>query len=257
MSMMAPTDTWHEVASEDGARVLMLVHRPAEPRGWSIWAHGGSWQYGSAAQWAPVTQRLSALSGWTVVSVDYRLAPAHPFPASVLDVLAALGWAEDTAGALPVVVGGDSAGGTIASCTALTRRDRGGRVPSQVLAYPPMDPDCAGRSFHEAPEAFPGRDGLRRAWRLWLDGVTAAETAVAAPWETPDLAGLAPVFLVAGDRDPVRDDVTAHVERLLADGVPAAYRVLPGIGHGDLLTPDSHTRPAIAAALAELTGAPV
>lgn len=77
----------------------------------------------------------------------YRLAPQHHFPAAVLDVLAALDWAEARAEGLPVAVGGDSAGGTIAASAALVRHDTGKPVPAQVLAYPPLDPDCASPSY--------------------------------------------------------------------------------------------------------------
>ncbi|WP_328398005.1 alpha/beta hydrolase fold domain-containing protein [Nocardia sp. NBC_00416] len=242
------------ITSEDGAEVQLLVHEPAGPaRGWLVWAHGGSWQHGSTVRWASITAQLCALSGWTVVSVDYRLAPAHRFPTAVFDVSAALDWAEREAADLPVAVGGDSAGGTIAAVAALARRDTGGRVPPQVLAYPPLDPDCARPSYQASPDAFPNRSDLRAAWRLWLGTGTHHPLIHPTPLAAASLAGLAAVSLVVGDDDPVRDDVTCYAERLDADAVPTRLRTLPGVGHSDLFRPRSRALRAVATMLAEPT----
>ncbi|MBO1902457.1 alpha/beta hydrolase fold domain-containing protein [Leucobacter weissii] len=228
-----------ETTASDGMRVPILIHRPADPQGWLVWAHGGSWQYGSVSQWAPITASIADRTGWAVASVEYRLAPAHTFPAAVLDVLGALKWAEDRADGLPVVVGGDSAGGTIASLAALARRDADDLVPAQVLAYPPFDPDCANPSY-SARGAFPRAPDLRASWQQWLvpRSVTESELPVT-PLRAATLAGLAPVTLLVGDRDPVRDDVTAYADRLRADGVHTRVETVAGVGHADLLQPRS------------------
>lgn len=247
-TITAPETAFTTTAPSHGARVPLLVHRPSQPRGWLVWAHGGSWQHGSAAAWAPITAALAARSGWAVVSVEYRLAPQHRFPAAVLDVLTALDWAETRAANLPVVVGGDSVGGTIAASAALARRDAPRRVPTQVLAYPPLDPNCDRPSYRAAPDAFPNRADLRTAWRLWLDS-TPDPTILPTPLDASSLAGLAPVSLVVGSDDPVRGDVTAYACRLHDDGVPTTLRVLPGIGHADLLNPAGSVLSAVAAAL--------
>ncbi len=244
--------TLGSAAASGGARVPLLVHRPPEPQGWIVWVHGGSWQHGSAAAWAPITSALAARSGWAVVSVEYRLAPEHRFPAAVLDVLAGLDWAEARAGGVLVAIGGDSAGGTIAASAALARRDTGERVPVQVLAYPPLDPVCARPSYRCEPDAFPNKSDLRTAWRLWLDG-PGDPAILPTPLEARNLAGLAPVFLIVGGDDPVRDDVTAYADRLRDDGVPTGLRMLPGVEHADLLSPRSRVLPAVADVLSELT----
>ncbi|QSB04096.1 alpha/beta hydrolase [Natronoglycomyces albus] len=251
-TITAPETTLSSAVASDGAPVPLLVHRPESPRGWIVWAHGGSWQYGSAAAWAPVTGGLASLSGWAVVSVEYRLAPEHRFPAAVLDVLAALAWADRRSDGLPVAVGGDSAGGTIAASAALARRNTGDRVPAQVLAYPPLDPECARPSHRIGSGAFPNREDLRAAWRLWLDS-TPEPTILPTPLEAPSLAGLAPVSLVVGSDDPVRDDVIVYADQLRADGIPVTLEVLPGVGHADLLSPRSRALAAVAAALSELS----
>ncbi|WP_087008478.1 alpha/beta hydrolase fold domain-containing protein [Gulosibacter sp. 10] len=246
-----PATTPAETIASDGSRVPLLVHRPREPRGWLVWAHGGSWQFGSAAQWAPITAALAARSGWAVASVEYRLAPTHRFPAAVLDVLAALEWADARANSLPVV-GGDSAGGTIASLAALTRRDAGQPVPPQVLAYPPFDPDCASPSYSAIPGAFPSAADLRAAWRQWLGRDPDAGLGLpATPLRAATLAGLTPVTLVVGEHDPVRDDVRAYACRLRSDRVRTSIATVADAGHADLLRPGSPVLTAVMAALAE------
>ncbi|WP_170177051.1 alpha/beta hydrolase [Myceligenerans xiligouense] len=229
-------DRWSTVRTGDGATVRLLTHEPAGPAlGRLVWAHGGSWQRGSAAQWAGVTRQLSAASGWTVASVEYRLAPEHPFPAGVHDVLAAVDRMAQASPELPLAVGGDSSGGTIAAMAAVARRDRGDRVPVQVLAYPPLDPGCARPSYHRDPGAFPRREDLRRSWDLWLGGTRRPGTARPSPLEVPDLSGLAPVYLAVGDLDPVRDDVVEYAARLHAARVPVGLSVLPGTPHAEVL----------------------
>lgn len=248
-TITAPETGITQAVAADGGRVPLLLHRPARPRGWLVWAHGGSWQHGSARQWAPTTAALAARSGWAVASVDYRLAPTHQFPAAVLDVLAAIAWAETRAQGLPVVVGGDSAGGTIAALAALAERDAGEPVPPQLLAYPPLDPSCTRPSYTAIRGAFPDPAGLRAAWRSWL-GTDAPDPAFPpTPLGASSLAGLAPVTLVVGEDDPVRDDVTAYAERLRADAVPTALHRLPGVPHADLLNPAGSVLPAVAATL--------
>jgi acetyl esterase len=249
MTITVPETTLVNVVASDGAQVPILLHRPRNPHGWLVWAHGGSWQYGSARQWAPITARLASLSGWAVASVEYRLAPAHRFPAAVLDMLAALGWAETVTDGLPVVVGGDSAGGTIAASAALARRDTGQAVPPQMLAYPPLDPRCASPSYSAVPGAFPNRADLRAAWRLWLGAGTFHPAILPTPMAASGLAGLALVSVIVGDADPVRDDAITYADRLDADGVPVALQVLPEVGHADLLAPRSRVLPAVVAAL--------
>ncbi|AWT26357.1 Carboxylesterase NlhH [Corynebacterium provencense] len=207
----------------------VLVHRADPARGLLIWVHGGSWRSGSAAAWSPMTAELADRSGWTVLSVDYRLAPEHPYPAAVGDVLAVLDRFALQDSTLPVALGGDSAGATVTLLAALQRRDTPVLL---LLAYPPLDPECEAASYRE-PGAAVFTAQLRQSWRLWLR-----------PSSLPsleDLKGLGPVTLVVGERDPVRDDATALADRLRRSGVPTDLHVLPGIGHADILNPGSRT----------------
>ncbi|MEV6308419.1 alpha/beta hydrolase [Streptomyces sp. NPDC051840] len=243
--------------------VPVRVYRPATSTrapsaGWLVWAHGGSWQYGSAADWHGTTASLAALSGWTVVSVDYRLAPAHRHPAALLDVLTALDWARTQADGTRVAVGGDSAGGTLAACAALASRERGRPLAAQVLAYPPLDPACTAASYRRDTAAFPAAADLRRAWRLWRgagptlpsadDGTRLHST----PFEADYLDGLAPALLAAGRTDPVAGDAERYARLLRAAHVPVGLFQPSGPEHGDVLRPGSRLLRHLAGALRTL-----
>ncbi|MEV0154671.1 alpha/beta hydrolase fold domain-containing protein [Micromonospora sp. NPDC050686] len=143
--------------------VPVLVHRPSRPREWVVRTHAVPWHPGSARHWAPVT---ASMSGWAVASVDYWLAPAHRFPAAVLDMLATLDWPRPEQ-RRQVVIGGDSDG-------ALSTRPL--RSPAVKPACPCLGrhwcaarPACASPSYPAAPGVFPDRAELRAAWRLWFD----------------------------------------------------------------------------------------
>ncbi|QNE21180.1 alpha/beta hydrolase [Kribbella qitaiheensis] len=210
------------------------LYRPVESwQGWLVWVHGGSWTRGSVAGWHEVCADLARLTGSTVVSVDYRLAPLHPHPAALEDVLAVLEWVAVQAGDDQVAVGGDSAGGTIAGCAALAWRDQGRQLAAQVLAYPPMDPECRASSYK--PSVFPTREDLMTSWRAYLGSGDGA--GYSTPFQADDLSGTAPAWLVVGEHDPVRDDVEEYAMRLLSDGVAVRLEVLPGVPHGAILAP--------------------
>jgi acetyl esterase len=238
--------SWGELLIEE---VPARIYRPVDAwQGWLVWAHGGSWTRGSAAGWHEVCADLARLTGATVVSVDYRLAPENPHPAALEDVLTVLEWVAAQAGDADVFVGGDSAGGTIAACAALTWRDQGRQLAGQVLAYPPMDPECGAASYR--PTVFPTREGLMGSWRAYLgagDGV-----GYSTPFEADDLSGTPPALLVVGEYDPVRDDVEEYAMRLLADGVAVRLEILPGVPHGAILAPGP-MRDRIGSAFLELS----
>jgi len=230
-----------------GHGVPVRVLTPAQPSGWLVWAHGGSWGGGSAEQWHGPCADLAARSSVVVVSVDYRLAPRHPYPAPVDDVLTAMAWARKQmvmAGAAPTLlgVGGDSAGGTLAACAALAWRDRGLPLAAQVLAYPPFDPSCRATSY-ATPGQFPARSVLRAAWDAHL-GTRGTSSSRAASYpsfvDAERLQGVAPAILAVGDLDPVRDDVWAYARRLRRVDVPVAAREFADTPHGAFLRADPH-----------------
>ncbi|MET8335370.1 alpha/beta hydrolase [Streptosporangium canum] len=225
-----------------GHDVPLRVYRsgPA-PRGVLVWAHGGSWSAGSAAGWHPACADLARAASATVVSVDYRLAPGHPHPAALLDLLTAMTWAQATADG-PIAVGGDSAGGTIAACAALAWRDRRLPLAAQVLVYPPIDPRCQAPSYSRDPGAFPDRTGLLAAWRAYRGTARRHPAAGGAtplhstPDEAADLTGLAPAIIAVGSLDPIADDVRGYAGHLRAAGNTVTFREFRGMRHGAFLT---------------------
>ncbi|MEU6309338.1 alpha/beta hydrolase [Streptomyces sp. NPDC047014] len=242
------TVSWEQASLPSAAGPLPArVYRPAAttPRGWLVWAHGGSWRGGSARDWHGSTAELARTSGFGVVSVDYRLAPEVRHPAMVEDILSALDWArtQDHPAARPPVlaVGGDSAGGTLAACAALVCRDRGVPLAAQVLAYPPLDPRCAAPSYHRFPDLFPTAAYLTAAWQDYRDAgrpVAADGTRLySTPFEAAGLRGLAPAVLATGELDPVADDVHRYAELLRAAGVEVLLREFRQTGHGAFLQP--------------------
>ncbi|OLZ73105.1 hypothetical protein AVW11_03330 [Streptomyces amritsarensis] len=247
------------------------VYRPAgsAPQGWLVWAHGGSWRAGSARDWHGPTAELARTSGFAVASIDYRLVPEVRHPAMVEDVLAALAWAREQAreqargqaggragdrarGSAPVAVGGDSAGATLAACAALACRDRALPLAAQVLAYPPLDPNCTAASYHRFPDMFPTASYLRAAWQDYRDPdrpAAADGTRLhSTPFEAADLRGVARAVLATGDLDPVSDDVHRYARLLHTAGVEVTLREFGQTGHGAFLQPgpDTSTSPGTA-----------
>ncbi|GAA4895167.1 alpha/beta hydrolase fold domain-containing protein [Streptomonospora salina] len=248
-----------EIAGADGP-VPARVHMPRRtPVGWLVWAHGGSWHGGSAKGWHHATAEFAQLAECVVVSVDYRLAPHHSHPAPVDDVLAALAWvrgrAEQDGTPAPIAVGGDSAGGTIAAAAALAARDGGERLDAQVLAYPPLDPECRAESYRGS-DAFPGAEWLRASWRGYRGSsptvVRRDRTLHSTPLDTDHLTGVATAILAVGADDPVLGDVTGYARLLRTWGAAVDLHVLPATGHGVFLAPSgsvARLRSRLAAAL--------
>lgn len=204
-----------------------------------VYFHGGGWVIGSIETHDDTCRKLAADSGYPVVSVDYRLAPEHPFPAGLEDCYAAVEWAVEAAPDLNadpdrVVVAGDSAGGNLAAATALLARDRGGpELAYQLLIYP-VTGDVTGTAAYEEN----GEDYFLTAEEMtwfrdhYLPNDIDAGNVYALPRRAADLSGLPPATVVTAGFDPLRDDGAAYARRLEADGVPVTYRNYDDMIHG-------------------------
>jgi acetyl esterase len=200
-----------------------------------VYLHGGGWVTGDLEYSDALCRHLAADVGCTVLSVEYRLAPEHPFPAPLDDAWAALRWAADElAGGTPLVVAGDSAGGALAAACALRARDDGGpALAAQLLVYPVLDADL-DRPSYLGEVAGMGRAEMAWFWEHYCPDPAVRAEAPAAPLRAADLSGLPPTVLLVADLDPLRDEGLAYAERLAAAGVPLRLHHTPGLVHGFL-----------------------
>ncbi|MFF5972639.1 alpha/beta hydrolase [Streptomyces sp. NPDC012769] len=198
-----------------------------------VFAHGGGWVLCDPDTHDRLCRALAARAGATIVSVDYRRAPEHRFPAAEDDVLTALEWSAERYPGRPLVLAGDSSGGNLAAACAL--RARGGGLPlaGQLLLYPVLDHRLDGVSAHAYAEGFFHTTAhMRWYWQQYLGAH--GDPVAASPGLAPDLSGLPPALLVLADCDPLRDEGLAYARRLSAAGVTAHVQLHTGVFHGFL-----------------------
>jgi acetyl esterase/lipase/NAD(P)-dependent dehydrogenase (short-subunit alcohol dehydrogenase family) len=229
--------------------IRFKVTRPEGPGPFPClyWMHGGGYFSGSALVDDPRLARWSAEASMVVVSVDYRLAPEHPFPAEFEDCLAGLNWVFENAADLNVDparigIGGGSAGGGLAAAVALGARDGGyPGLAFQLLLYPMLD-DRGTTSFSQMDAPFwpPAANSL--GWKAYLGSEAGAlgVSAYAAPARATDLESLPPAYVCVGTRDISVDESIEYAKRLITAGVPVDLNVISGAPHGfHLLEPQS------------------
>ncbi len=211
----------------------------AAPRPLALYFHGGGFVIGNLESHDSLCRRLANRAGCLVLSVDYRLAPEHPYPAAADDAAAALEWAAANAAALGgdparMAVAGDSAGGNLAALAAQHARDAGApELRAQILIYPALDPGARNESTAAFADVFP-IDKATIAWfykHYYGDGARIGEPR-AAPGLAKNLSGLAPATILTAGLDPLRDEGAAYAERLARAGVPTTYRCFEGTVHG-------------------------
>lgn len=219
---------------------LYLPEGAATPSPLTVYYHGGGWVLGTLETHDSTCRALAQASGAAVLSVAYRLAPEHRYPAAVDDCYDALCWAAGNAASMGVdpnriAVAGDSAGGNLAAAAAILARDKGGPVlRHQTMFYPVTDADFASPSYaaNGSGEYFLSTDSMRWYWQQYL-GETAIEAApLASVLRTPSLSGLPPATVITAEFDPLRDEGMAYASRLADNGVDVESAVAPGMIHG-------------------------
>ncbi|MBX9420881.1 MULTISPECIES: alpha/beta hydrolase [Streptomyces] len=217
--------------------VPVRVYRPHQAQGAVVWLHGGGFLMGDLDTEHPWAARIAASSGAVVISVGYRLAPEHPYPAALDDAYAVLAWAVAHAAELGVepdriAIGGHSAGANLAAAVTLWARDRQGPpIRFQLLNQPGLDDrqdSWSAVNFTDTPWFY--REKLTASWRHYLGGGQA--TPYAAPARAEDLTGLPPAYLATAEFDPNRDEGIAYAMRLLQAGVSVEIHQWPGTFHG-------------------------
>jgi acetyl esterase len=206
-----------------------------------VYFHGGGWVLGSIETHDPVCRELTRAVGCIVVSVDYRLAPEHPFPIPLEDCYAAVCWvarcsADINGDAQRIAVAGDSAGGNLAAAVALTARDRGTPpLAYQALIYPVLDYAFDTASYRDyGDDYFLTKDMMMWFWQHYLRDQAYGLHPQAAPLRAQNLCGLPPTLLLTAEFDPLRDEGEAYAERLQAAGGEVEYRCYAGLIHGFL-----------------------
>ena len=222
-----------------------------------VFMHGGGWTLGDLDTADGLCRALSNAGGCMVVSVDYRRAPEHRFPAALDDADAAAMWVVDNAealdaGASRVAVGGESAGGNLAAALCLRARGRGHpALAAQLLLCAPLDHRFDTQSYVENADGYLlTRADMQWFWSNYLPDPTAGEDPLASPLRAPDLHGLPPALVVTAEFDPLRDEGDAYATRLAAAEIPVILRRYPGMVHG--FPGMAATVDAAAAAIAEI-----
>jgi acetyl esterase len=237
-----PTRLTAKITDEhiDGIPVRIYEHE-RQPAGLLVYMHGGGFCTGSIGLMENIATELAHCADVAVISVGYRLAPEHPYPAGVDDCESVVRWAVDNSARLGVatnrvVVAGESAGGNLATAVALRLRDDPSvSLAGQVLIYPALD---------LASSSYPSRqdcDGpmLRAAmlpvvWRMYAGTRVIDDDPHAVPMKAETMEGLPPALVILGGCDPLRDEGRAYARRLAADGVPTEEFGAAGQPHGYL-----------------------
>ena len=205
-----------------------------------VYFHGGGWVLGGLATHDGICRDLAAGAGCVVVSVDYRLAPEHRYPAAAEDCYAATQWCAAHAGELGadasrIAIGGDSAGGNLTAVVAQMARDRGGpKLIFQLLIYPVTDAACDAPSYRENADGYLLTAGdMAWFWGHYLgDNKAGGAEPYASPIRAKTLAGLPPALVITAEFDPLRDEGEAYGAALENAGVAAKVTRYDGMIHG-------------------------
>jgi acetyl esterase len=207
-----------------------------------LYFHGGGWIFGGLNTHDNVCQFFAGEANCIVISVDYRLAPRHKFPAAIEDAFAALQWTSENAGSIKVdakriAVGGDSAGGNIACAVCLMARDRGAPSPVfQLLAFPVTNLAAFDTDSYRSFSTGFGLTKTRVEWyrSQYLSSNEDPRNPYISPLLAADLSHLPPALVITGEYDVLRDEGETYVSRLQLEGVQAKYIRSADKGHAAL-----------------------
>ena len=229
------------IESPDGVSIPLRIYRPSTATGLPVvvFLHGSGFVICNLDTHDLICRHLCDRSQCIVVSVDYRLAPEHKFPAAPADCLAATRWVARNAASFggdptKIALAGDSAGGNLVAVTTLRLRDEGGpQVQAQVLINPVTDyPEPGTASYVERGIGFGlTRDTMKWFWGHYLQNPHDADNAHAAPLKATSLASLPPAYVVTSEYDPLRDEGEMYVDRLRSAGVWVQHTRLPDTNH--------------------------
>ncbi|HYE72124.1 MAG TPA: alpha/beta hydrolase [Blastocatellia bacterium] len=203
-----------------------------------VFFHGGGWVVGNLETGDTLCRAITNAAKCAVVSVNYRHAPEHKFPAAVDDAYAALCWCAENAVELggtadQLSVGGFSAGGNLATVVSLIARDKGGpKIKTQVLIAPITNHSFDTNSYHECGEGYGLTSGMMKwFWNHYLNSPEEGSHPYASPSQAKDLSGLPPALVINAEFDPLRDEGQAYAQQLKASGVEVETKFYEGMIH--------------------------
>lgn len=226
-----------------------------------VFFHGGGWVVGGIATHDHYCRELANASQMMVVSVDYRLAPEHRYPAAAEDAYVATKWVAENAEQLGgdpqrIAVAGDSAGGNLAAVVALMARDRGGpKLSAQLLIYPITDHNFDTDSYLRNMSGYHlTRDAMIWFWDHYAPEPSQRDEPYASPLRATNLEGLPPAIVLTAEYDPLLDEGEAYARRLESAGVPVHLKRYAGSIHGFIRRTHlwAHARQSVADAAAAL-----
>lgn len=239
-----------EILTDDGATITARWYvkdgAPSGPA--ALFFHGGGYIFGHIDQFDGPVSRYASASGVSMLSVEYRRAPEHPYPTPLEDAYAALRWLHEHAAELgvdPERIGvmGDSAGGGMAAALTILTRERGGpKIARQILLMPMLDDRTTTPDPLIEPFLIWSYDDSRTAWPALLGADAGGERvpATAAPARLEDAEGLPPAYIEVGQLDVFRDEDTAYATKLSRAGVEVEFHLRPGVPHEfDSIAPGS------------------
>ena len=232
-----------DIEGSGGAPLAVRSYRPAGDGPWpvTVYFHGGGFVMGDLDSQDMICRALAQAGETVVLSVDYRLAPEHPYPAAVQDAFWALRWASEHAeqirgDASRLAVAGDSAGAELAAVCAILARQGGIELKAQLLFYGaggyPFEPTASRNEFKDG--ALLNVDDIDYFWELYLGDVQANGRLPDAGARYGDLSGVAPAYALTAELDPTRDDGEDYAARIRAAGGQAVTDRAPGMIHGFL-----------------------
>jgi acetyl esterase len=227
-----------EVPTEYGAIPVRIYKPTADPQALIVYYHGGGWTIGTLDDYDATLRKLALRTGSAIVSVDYRLAPEHPFPAAVEDAIAALNWAAGNVEAItgkkaPVIVAGDSAGGNLSAVVSQIARDSAGpAIAAQILIYPSTDGDIDSDSMTKFEPPFLTREEIAWFCDRYIPEKSRRRDPRFAPSHATDLSGLPPALVLTAEYDLLCEEGERYASLLSRAGVSVRVERYSGTFHG-------------------------
>lgn len=226
-----------------GTEIPVRIYRPNVSGAVAafVFLHGGGWTMGGIHTHDSLCRTIATAARCVVISVDYRLAPEHRFPAALGDAYASTCWVRRHANELGIdaariAIGGDSAGGNLATATCLLATERGDPVPAlQILIYPATDMRFDTRSYRQYADGYMlTRNAMIWYWKLYRRTKADADIPYVSPLRAPDLSHLPPALIITAEYDPLRDEAEEYASRLQEATVPVKLMRCDGMIHGFL-----------------------